>query len=133
MLFQPPLWERRLPRIAACLVGTIACISLAGWILRIPVLTSIFPGVVSMKANTAIAFLLLSGAVCAATQDRWPGWQRLLAVAAAALGLLTLIEYASGTSFGIDQILFRDPGSAPIPDEWPPSAPSVFYCLPLHC
>jgi diguanylate cyclase (GGDEF)-like protein len=129
VLFQPPLWERRLPRIAACLVGTIACISLAGWILRIPVLTSIFPGVVSMKANTAIAFLLLSGAVCAATQDRWPGWQRLLAVAAAALGLLTLIEYASGTSFGIDQILFRDPGSAPHPGRMAPISAVSFLLL----
>jgi diguanylate cyclase (GGDEF)-like protein len=129
VLFQPPLWERRLPRIAACLVGTIACISLAGWILRIPVLTSIFPGVVSMKANTAIAFLLLSGAVCAATQDRWPGWQRLLAVAAAALGLLTLIEYASGTSFGIDQILFRDPARAPHPGRMAPISAVNFLLL----
>lgn len=97
-----------MPRMAACLVGTFACISLVGWILRIPVLTSIVPGLVSMKANTAVGFLLLSGALCAAAEGRWPGWQRGLAVAAAVLGSLTLFEYVSGTSLGIDQALFRD-------------------------
>ena len=95
--------------MAACLVGILACIALAGWILRIPVLTSIVPGLVSMKANTAIGFLLLSGALCAASEDRWPRWQRWLAMAAAMLGALTLFEYISGISLGIDQALFRDP------------------------
>jgi diguanylate cyclase (GGDEF)-like protein len=94
--------------MAACLVGTFACIALAGWVLRIPVLTSLVPGLVSMKANTAIGFLLLSGALCAASEGRWPGWQRWLAVAAAVLSSLTLFEYVSGTSLGIDQVLFRD-------------------------
>jgi diguanylate cyclase (GGDEF)-like protein len=95
--------------MAACLVGTIACIALAGWILRIPVLTSLVPGLVSMKANTAIGFLLLSGALCAASEGRWPRWQRWFAVAAALLSSLTLFEYVSGISLGIDQVLFRDP------------------------
>jgi len=109
VLFQQPLWERRLPRIAACLVGTIACIVLAGWILRIPVLTSVLPDLVSMKPNTALAFLMLSGALFAAAEGRWPGGQRWLAVAAAVIGSLTLFEYVSGVSLGIDQVLFRDP------------------------
>lgn len=99
-----------MPRIAVCLVATIACISLAGWILRIPLLTSILPGLVSMKANTALGFLLLSGALYAAVEGRWPGWQRWLAVAAALLGALTLFEYVSGISLGIDEAMFRDPG-----------------------
>jgi diguanylate cyclase (GGDEF)-like protein len=110
VLFQPSPPERRLPRIAAGLVGTTACISLAGWILRIPVLTSVVPGLGSMKANTAIGFLLLSGALFAAAEGRWPGWQRWLAVAAGILASLTLFEYVSGISLGIDQALFLDPG-----------------------
>src|SRR5690349_8920392 len=51
--------------MAACLVGTIACIVLAGWIFGIPALTSIVPGLVSMKTNTALAFVMLSAALCA--------------------------------------------------------------------
>jgi diguanylate cyclase (GGDEF)-like protein len=98
-----------LPRIAACLVGALACIALAGWILRIPVLTSLVPGLVSMKANTAIGFLLVSGALCAASEGRWPRGQRWLALAGALLSSLTLFEYVSGISLGIDQVLFRDP------------------------
>ena len=104
-----------MPRMAACLVGTIACITLAGWILRIPVLTTIVPGLVSMKANTALGLMMLSGALCAASEGRWPGWQRWLAVAAAAVGIWTLFEYASGISLGIDQALFRDPGRSLYP------------------
>lgn len=129
MFFQPPLWEQRLPRIVACLVGAFACIVLAGWILRIPLLTSIFPGAVSMKANTAIAFLLLSGAIYAAAQDRWPGWQRWLALAAAVLGFITLFEYASGVSFGIDEVFFRDRGSSPTPGRMSPISAINFLLL----
>lgn len=118
-----------MPRIAACLVGTITCIALAGWILRIPVLTSIFPGVVSMKANTAIAFLLLSVAVCVATQERWPGWQRGLAVTAGILASLTLFEYVSGISFGIDQVLFLDLGRSHQPGRMAPITAVNFMLL----
>ncbi len=118
-----------MPRIVVCLVGTMACMSLAGWILRMPVLTSIFPGMVSMKANTAIAFLLLSAAVYAATDDRWPGWQRWLAVAAAALGFLTLFEYASGTSLGIDEVFFHDSGGAANPGRMAPISAFNFLLL----
>jgi diguanylate cyclase (GGDEF)-like protein len=82
-----------------------------------------------MKANTAVAFLLLSSAVCAATDERWPGWQRWLALAAAAPGFLTLIEYASGTSFGIDQILFRDPWSSLNPGRMAPISAVNFLLL----
>jgi diguanylate cyclase (GGDEF)-like protein len=101
--------------MAACLVAALACIALAGWILRIPVLTSIVPGLVSMKANTVIGFLLLSGALCAAVEGRWPRWQRWLAVGAAVIGSLTLFEYVSGISLGIDQALLRDPVSSNYP------------------
>jgi len=118
-----------LPRIAACLVGTIACIALAGWIFRIPTLTSVVPGLVSMKANTALAFLMLSAALCAAAEGRWAGWQRWLAVAAAVLASLTLFEYASGTSLGIDEALFRDTGLSPHPGRMSPITAANFVLL----
>jgi diguanylate cyclase (GGDEF)-like protein len=118
-----------LPRIAACLVGAVACIALAGWILRIPVLTSVLPGLVSMKANTALAFLTLSAALCAAAEGRWPAWQRWLALAAALIAVLTMFEYVSGTSLGIDQLLFRDFGNSVYPGRMAPISAVNFLLL----
>ena len=66
-----PAPSRLVPHMAAYLAGIFACIALAGWILGIPALTSVVPGLVSMKANTAICFLLLSGALYAAAECRW--------------------------------------------------------------
>lgn len=118
-----------MPRVAACLIGTFACIALAGWVLRIPVLTSIVPGVVSMKANTALSFLMLSVALYAAVEGRWPAWQRWLAVAAAILGSLTLFEYVSGISLGIDQAVFHDPVRSPYPGRMAPITAVNFLLL----
>lgn len=118
-----------MPRMAACLVGTLACISLAGWIFRIPVLTSIVPGVVSMKANTAIGFILLCGALYAAAEGRWPVWQRGLAVAGAIIGSLTVFEFVSGSNLGIDQALFRDPARSPYPGRMAPVSAINFLLL----
>jgi diguanylate cyclase (GGDEF)-like protein len=115
--------------MAACLVGTIACIVLAGWIFGIPALTSIVPGLVSMKTNTALAFLMLSAALCAAAEGRWPGWQRWLAVAAAVVGSLTLFEYMSGISLGIDQALLRDPVRSLYPGRMAPISAVNFLLL----
>ena len=129
MLFQQPLPARRLPRIAACMVGTVACITLAGWIFGTPTLTSVVPGLVSMKANTAICFLLLSGALYAAAGCRGSRWQGWLAVAAAVLASLTLFEYISGTSLGIDEALFRDTGLSPHPGRMSPITAANFVLL----
>ena len=118
-----------MPRIAACLVGTIAGISLAGWILRMPVLTSIVPGLVSMKANTAVGFLLLSGALCAASEGRWSRWQRVLSAAAAIFALLTLFEQVSGISLGIDQVLIRDSAQSLHPGRMAPITTVNFLLL----
>ena len=107
--------SRLVPHMAAYLAGIFASIALTGWILHIPALTSIVPGLVSMKANTAINFLLLSGALYAAAECRWPRWQSWLAVAASVLASLTLLEYAAGISLGIDEALFRDPALSPYP------------------
>lgn len=107
--------ERFVPRIAECLAASLAVLALAGWILRMPELTSIMSGLVSMKPNTAVGFLLLAGALYAAEQKRWPRYQRWLALVAAAIASLTLFEYLGGKNLGIDEALFRDLGGSPHP------------------
>ncbi len=91
---------------------------LTGWALDIPLLMSVRPNWVSMKANSALSFvligltlLLLSPAVPLA--GRLPaGLATRVAQGCSLLvgmfGLLTVVEYATGLSLGIDQLLVRE-------------------------
>ncbi|HZQ70782.1 MAG TPA: ATP-binding protein [Terriglobales bacterium] len=68
---------------------------------------SVWPGLATMKPNTAAAFLLTGLALV-----RRNGRDlRLYSLAVALVGTLTLIEYVARLSFGIDELLFRDPYS----------------------
>jgi PAS domain S-box-containing protein len=110
-----------------CLLGAgLGVVGLAGWITGISPLTTLIPGQPQMKANTAVALLLTGLAGAARRDESGPGVVRIVASAAAvvvlAVGLGTLLEYASGIDLGIDQLLFtsgaeRHPGR--------PSPPSV--------
>jgi PAS domain S-box-containing protein len=70
-----------------------------------------FPGLVQMKANTAIGLLALGIASLLTTSRpsrlrRRAG--RLLASLAIVIGALTLGEYVLGRNLGLDQLIFRD-------------------------
>ena len=58
-------------RIFAGLAASLSCLIgltvLLGWIIDVPVLRSVVPGAVEMKANTAIGLLFVSAAVFVAT------------------------------------------------------------------
>jgi serine phosphatase RsbU (regulator of sigma subunit) len=84
---------------------------LAGWALDLPLLQSIRPDVVTMKANTALAFFLAGLSLVLLYKE--PSGQRrrivqVCATAVLAVGTLTLGEYLTGRDFGIDQLLFPD-------------------------
>lgn len=82
-----------------------------------------------MKANTAIAFLLLAGALYCAAMRRNFGWQQGLALGAVLLGLLTLLEYALGFNFGMDELLFRDPVGSLYPGRMSPITAANFVLM----
>ena len=96
---------------AATVVALIGIVVLVGWGLDSTTLKSVSPGLSEMKANTALGFilaglsllLLLSGL---GRPAKLVG--QALAVALAALGVLTLLEYVSGLRLGIDELLFVD-------------------------
>ncbi|MEI8157967.1 MAG: PAS domain S-box protein [Burkholderiales bacterium] len=99
----------------AVLVG---CVVLAGWALNIPVLKSILPIWVTMKANTAVAFILIGVALQlpemrAARPDHRHS-VHLLQIAhgcrwlTGLIGLLTLGEYLFNWNPGFDQWLFPE-------------------------
>ncbi len=85
---------------------------LLGWAMGNGALKSILPGYASMKANTALCFALLGWSLLAARSTdprmRYPRIAGALAVVA--VGLATLAEYLGGWDFGIDRLLFPEPG-----------------------
>ena len=90
---------------------------LIGWIFDIPALKSIYPDFVTMKANTAICFLLI-GVSLFLLQAKWRGNKIAFRVASLCafvvflVGFLTLLEYVFGWNFNIDQLLFKESATA---------------------
>ncbi|MCL1472263.1 sensor histidine kinase [Argonema antarcticum] len=105
---------------AGITVFLIGCVVITGWIFDITILKSILPGLVSMKANTAICFILSGASLWLWHQKQDSGNRRKYlrgnALACASLvifiSLLTLIEYSFHLNFGIDQLFFKEDISA---------------------
>lgn len=99
----------------------IGAVGLAGWVFHIPQFKAVLPGVVAMRANTAIGLILLGAALLLSrTRRDSPNAQdylaRVLALFIAVLGALSLAEYVFHWDCGIDQLLFTDaPATAAIP------------------
>ncbi len=96
------------PRIIGIVAIALGSIVLLGWIFDIRLLKSILPGGTSMKANTAICFILAGVALLTVRAGR----ARIATVCAGAIALIgaaTLLEYLLGRGIGIDQLLFQDP------------------------
>lgn len=98
---------RRVPTMTGAVVAAIGMLVLLGWAIDVNALKSVLPGLATMKANTALCFLL-SG-IALALRDR-----RAVRLTGAAITMLvaalSLGEYVLGRDFGIDQLLFHDPG-----------------------
>ncbi len=104
-------------RVAAGASATLGIVVLFGWAFDIEALRSIAPGLSTLKANTALCFVL-SGAALWLYADfgadaRVRAIASLLAGAAATMGLLTLFQYATGLNLGIDQLLIREEPTTP--------------------
>ncbi|MEK6852092.1 MAG: hypothetical protein AABY30_06100, partial [Candidatus Thermoplasmatota archaeon] len=99
--------------MAAAVTVLVGAVVLLGWAFDVPALKSVVPGLVSMKANTALAFALAGFSLLFLTARRPSRWTRTLArgfpAVVALIGLLTLSEYLFGWNLGIDQMRFREP------------------------
>jgi len=100
--------SRAISAAAAIAVGFTGALALAGWALGIEALKSVVPGFATMKPNTGLAFLLSGASLWLFGRRRAFTAARVLAVAVALIGLLTLIEYVLGWDLGIDRILLSD-------------------------
>jgi diguanylate cyclase (GGDEF)-like protein/PAS domain S-box-containing protein len=124
------------PRAASAVAIAVGSLVLFGWVFNLALLKSVFSGLVAMKANTALGFILAGVSLGAATISRVP--KRLpLAIAGFCggavllLGLLVLAEYLSGANFGIDQLLVSDIRTLPgdIPGRMAASTAACFAAL----
>lgn len=114
--FQKTQTSEALAQSLALVCSLVAVLVLIGWQFEIKVLKSILPQLISMKANTAVGFLL--GALSLwgfSVADRSSKPARLAAAAALGMGLigsLTLTQQILGISLGIDELLFLDKDGA---------------------
>lgn len=135
-------------RAAAAVLGTavtaLGVVVLVGWAAGISALTTVAPGLASMKPNTACGFALAGTALVLSTR---PGFRALpwlqggLAGVVSLLGLLTVAEYLLGVDLGIDNLVLEvpvDPAAGTAPRGRMALATAVaFSCcglalLPLH-
>ncbi|WP_190018081.1 SpoIIE family protein phosphatase [Streptomyces lucensis] len=113
--FREPVLKAARAAAQGAALGTalLGLLGLTGWILHNDALKHVLPGAATpMSANTAVALLALGLSLAAVARGspapRRPAAARSGAALAAVISALTLVEYATGTALGIDQLLFRD-------------------------
>jgi PAS domain S-box-containing protein len=98
-------------RLAAIVPVAVGTVCLVGWTLRVRQLTSLVPGAVEMKSNTALCLILLGVSLlmlARRTSVRVEALARAMAVLAAAIALVTISEYLFDWNLGIDELVFKD-------------------------
>jgi PAS domain S-box-containing protein len=108
---------KHLPQAASVVVIMVGLLVLLGWTFDIEILKSIIPGIVTMKANAAVAFVLAGASLWLQVgKVRLSAWARRLAQACAlivaVIGLLTFSQYLFGWKLEVDELLFRDSAGA---------------------
>jgi len=102
---------RFIARAAAVFSVVVGALVLGGWLLHIDALTGVLPGFATMKFNTALCFVLSGAALWALLPYRPSRRAHIVAQVTASLvtvaSALTLLEYLTGASLGIDQALFH--------------------------
>src|SRR5260221_562332 len=109
--FRPKALAGAAPVLSVLVVALGASV-LVGWAFDIAVLKSVFPGLATMKANTALGMVLCGGALALLSRRTVAApirlWAAATAVMVIALGALSLSEDLFGWELGIDQWLFCD-------------------------
>lgn len=105
--------SRLVSRTFALLAVGIGIAVLLGWAFDVPLFRSILPTWISMKANTAVCFVLIGTSlfVLAGPPTSFPLrlLAKSLAIIVALIAVLTVYEYAFHVDLHIDQLLVADP------------------------
>ncbi len=96
----------------AALVIAIGLGVFMGWVLGVESLKTVLPGYVTMKANSALCFIFSGTALLLGYLSSARPWKKngalLLAGTSILIAGLTLSEYFTGMSLGLDQLFFKD-------------------------
>lgn len=94
----------------------LACLVLCGWAFHIELLKTLLPGLVSVKANTAVGLAFSGISLWLLLPGESPTLRgrvaRLLGFMVAIIGAATLCEYLFGLNLRIDELLFTEPAGA---------------------
>jgi PAS domain S-box-containing protein len=117
------------------LVVALGVLVLIGWTFDVAALKTVFPGLVSMKANTAIGMAFCGSGLALLSRERVGSTLRIcsaaLALVAVASGSLSLGEYFFGWNLGIDELLFRDAIESVGTSHPGRMSPSTAFCFVL--
>ncbi|ATB39796.1 two-component sensor histidine kinase [Cystobacter fuscus] len=104
---------RRLSRVHGAVVMAVGLVVLTAWVFDLTSLKGLRPGLPTMKANTALCFILSGAALLIAGLTRPPPALRRASVASAVLVVLisslTLVQYVLDVNLGLDELLVVDP------------------------
>ncbi|MEG4082486.1 PAS domain S-box protein [Microcoleus sp. POL10_C6] len=128
---------------ASIAVMAIGCTVILGWIFDLQLLKSILPGLVTMKANTAVCFILGGFSLFiqqirrAKLTARKPqkNYKNLILVSSFSIiliSILTLVQYSFNLDLGIDQLLFKESYTLTItgtPGRMAPNTAAAFLFL----
>jgi PAS domain S-box-containing protein len=108
---------RFFPRLTGAVVVLLGGLTLIGWTFDVGILKTAFPGLISMKANTAICFALAGCSLMLQASEPVPSPRlrlaRIMAIVIVIAGGLTLAEYVLGLDLGLDELLFRESSKEP--------------------
>jgi PAS domain S-box-containing protein len=102
---------RRASRFGGLLLIALGVAVLTGWAFDISTLKSIHPSLSTMKANSAILFVLLGGVLAMGERDRKGRIRYVLGSVIVVIAAVTLLQYVLGTNLGIDELVFRAPAT----------------------
>jgi len=126
----------RVAQLFAFLAILLGLVVIVGWAIDSEILKSVLPGYVTMKVNTAVCFVLCGLALLLGYLSRPRKWKKICATTLAAIvfviASLTIIEYLTGISFGLDQLIFSESPTAPDTSSPNRMAPNTALNFVLH-
>lgn len=100
-------------------VFALGLLVLSGWLLNIPLLTSIIPKYASMKVNTSLLFILSSIELYLVLVNKWKFLNKILCLLISSFGLVTLVQYEFQLNLKIDEFIIKDYLFSPSIDSFP--------------
>lgn len=112
----PQAYKSTMPAVAAVICFIFGLIVLSGWLFNLTILKCFFSGLVEVKTNTAICFILMSVALWLVRHPNPrpspTNVSRALALVTMLIGGITLAEYVLEFTSFIDEALFRESSGA---------------------